>query len=110
MIEIGDHVKIKNAENGLGTVHQIIKDDDGIEKAVILIARNGRVHRLEMNLSILEKTTEIDEYVQTIKNLLSMAGLEAANIANHKALETNKIGLEQFQAAARVLAREILKR
>lgn len=110
MLEIGDNVKIRGGETYLGTVHKLIRDDDGTEKAVILIARNGRVHKFEMQLSILEKATEIDEYVQTIKNLLSMAGLEAANVANHKALETKKISLEQFQAAARVLAREILNR
>ena len=36
--------------------------------------------------------------------------LDELNDANHLALEKKEITLEQFQAAARVLAREILKR
>ena len=110
MIEIGDHVKVKGGENCLGRLHEIIKDDDGTEKAVILIPRSVHVHRFEIPVSMLEKASPIDEYTQAISNILATDGLEAANTANHKALETDKISLEQFQAAARVLAREILKR
>ena len=109
MLVIGDIVKIQGGENILGPIHEI-RGDDGAETAVILIARNGKVHRFEINVSMLEKVTGVDEYVQAIKKVQIMAGLEAANVANHKALETRKISLEQFQAAARVLAREILKR
>ena len=36
--------------------------------------------------------------------------LDELNSANHYALEHGKITLEEFQAAARVLAKEILKR
>lgn len=110
MLEIGDSVKIRGGETYLGTVHKIIRDDDGTEKAVILIPRNAHVHRFEISVSMLEKASAIDEYTQAISNILATSGLEAANVANHKALETNKISLEQFQAAARVLAREILNR
>lgn len=36
--------------------------------------------------------------------------LDELNSANHYALEQGQITLEEFQAAARVLAKEILKR
>ena len=36
--------------------------------------------------------------------------LDELNSANHYALEHGQITLEEFQAAARVLAKEILKR
>ncbi len=51
------------------------------------------------------------EYAEAVKVLL-MAGhsVEELNKANHIALEKKQIGLEHFQAAARVLAAEILKR
>ena len=50
------------------------------------------------------------EYTDAIRMMLDLEGLEIAGIANHKALETGLINLEQFQAAARILAAEILKR
>ena len=52
----------------------------------------------------------VTEYTKAIKEMIKLEGLEAANVANHKALETGLINLEQFQAAAKILAREILKR
>lgn len=52
----------------------------------------------------------VKEYVNAIKMMIEAEGLETANIANHKALETNMITLEQFQAAARILAKAILDR
>jgi hypothetical protein len=50
------------------------------------------------------------EYIKAIKKMVELEGIEAANIANHKALETGLVNLEQFQAAARILAAEILKK
>ena len=52
----------------------------------------------------------VKEYVTAIKMMIETEGLEAANLANHKALETSLINLEQFQAAARILAKYILNR
>lgn len=52
----------------------------------------------------------VNEYVKAIKMMIMAEGLDAANIANHKALETKMITLEQFQAAARILAKAILDR
>lgn len=52
------------------------------------------------------------EYAYGMKYALNagFATLEHLNTANHLALERKYITLEQFQAAARVLAAEILKR
>lgn len=52
------------------------------------------------------------EYATAIAVVLKAgyATLEHINTANHLALERKYITLEQFQAAARVLAAEILKR
>jgi len=52
------------------------------------------------------------EYANAISIVLKSgyATLEHINTANHLALERKYINLEQFQAAARVLAAEILKR
>ena len=52
----------------------------------------------------------VKEYVDAVKMMIETEGFEAANIANHKALETKMITLEQFQAAARILAKAILDR
>ena len=52
----------------------------------------------------------VNEYINAIKMMLEAEGLEAANIANHKALESKIITLEQFQSAARILAKVILDR
>lgn len=51
----------------------------------------------------------VSEYTKAIKMMIDLEGLESANVANHKALETGLINLEQFQAAARILAAEFLK-
>jgi hypothetical protein len=59
------------------------------------------VHKMKKNIS---------EYTEAIKMMINLEGMEAANIANHAALETGLINLEQFQAAARILAAEILNR
>ena len=52
----------------------------------------------------------VKEYVSAVKIMIKTEGWETANIANHKALETKLINLEQFQAAARILAKYILNR
>lgn len=53
-----------------------------------------------------------EAYATAIKVVLKAgySTLEHINTANHLALERKYITLEQFQAAARVLAAEILKR
>lgn len=52
-----------------------------------------------------------EQYAEAHKQLLKAGrSLEELNQANHTALEKKEITLEQFQAAARVLALEILKR
>lgn len=43
------------------------------------------------------------EYVKAVKQMAKLEGLEAANIANHKALETGLVTLDMFQAAAKIL-------
>lgn len=42
-------------------------------------------------------------YCEAIRQFLALKGLEAANAANHAALETGLITLDQFLAAARIL-------
>lgn len=53
-----------------------------------------------------------EQYAEAYRVLLKGGSrtLDELNDANHLALEKKEITLEQFQAAARVLAREILKR
>lgn len=53
-----------------------------------------------------------EQYAEAYRVLLKGGSrtLDELNDANHYALEKKDITLEQFQAAARVLAREILKR
>jgi hypothetical protein len=50
----------------------------------------------------------VKEYVNAIEMLIDLEGIEIAGIANHKALETGLCNLEQFQAAARVIANKML--
>lgn len=45
------------------------------------------------------------EYIKAVKEMVKLQGLEAANIANHKALETGLITLDEFQAAAHELVK-----
>ena len=52
----------------------------------------------------------IKEYVNAVEMMIETEGWEAPNIANHKALETKMITLEQFQAAARIIAKAVLNR
>lgn len=49
-------------------------------------------------------------YIEAIRMMIKTEGLEATNAANHKALETGLIDLQMFQAAARILAKEIMNR
>ena len=50
-------------------------------------------------------------YVKAMEILVRRGdSLDELNSANHYALEQGQITLEEFQAAARVLAKEILKR
>lgn len=49
------------------------------------------------------------EYVKAVKQMVEMEGLEAANLANHKALETGLITLDEFRAAAKALVALYLK-
>lgn len=52
-----------------------------------------------------------EQYAEATRQLLKAGrSLEELNQANHMALDTKEISLAQFQAAARVLAMEILKR
>lgn len=48
------------------------------------------------------------QYIEAIMAMIKMEGIEAANAANHKALETGLINLEMFQAAARLIAKEFI--
>lgn len=51
------------------------------------------------------------EYTEAYKAMLMQGtSIEELNNANHLALETKQITLEQFQAAARVLAKAYLNR
>ena len=52
----------------------------------------------------------VHEYVKAVEMMIETEGWEAASTANHKALETNLITLEQFQAAARIIAKAFLIR
>ena len=52
----------------------------------------------------------VKEYVNAVKIMIKTEGWEAANIANHKALEINMITLEQFQAAARIITKAFFNR
>lgn len=47
-------------------------------------------------------------YEAAITMMIKAEGIEAANIANHKALETGLIRLDQFQAGARIIAKAFL--
>lgn len=58
----------------------------------------------------MENNLTVAQYVECIKITLNVEGLDATNAANHEMLAMRKISLEQFQAAAKVLAAEILKR
>lgn len=52
-----------------------------------------------------------EQYAEATRQLLKAGrSLEELNQANHMALDAKEISLAQFQAAARVLAMEILKR
>lgn len=50
------------------------------------------------------------EYAEAYRLLLHTRSLDELNTANHKALAMHEITLEQFQAAARVLAEVIISR
>lgn len=50
------------------------------------------------------------QYIEAIKAMIKTEGIEATNNANHKALETGLIDLAMFQAAARIIAQEIINR
>lgn len=52
----------------------------------------------------------IEQYVDCVKICLQIRGLAATNEVNHQLLNEGKISKEQFQAAARELAKEIIKR
>ena len=52
----------------------------------------------------------VAEYVAAVETVLALKGLEAASAANHRALEIGMISLDQFTAAARVLAEVFLTR
>lgn len=45
------------------------------------------------------------EYIKAVKEMVELKGIEATNAANHKALETGLITLDEFQAAARELVK-----
>lgn len=53
---------------------------------------------------------EVKNYEKAIKEMLAIRGLDETNKTNHFSLEIGFITLEQFQAGARILAAEILKR
>ena len=48
-------------------------------------------------------------YCEAVRQLLVLKGLDFANAANHAALETDLITLDQFHAAARILVRAYLE-
>ncbi len=50
------------------------------------------------------------EYAEAFRTLLHSRTLDELNTANHNALAMHEITLEQFQAAARVLAEVIINR
>lgn len=52
----------------------------------------------------------VSEYVTAIGWMLEKEGWEVTSKANHRMLEEGNITLEAFQAAAKVIAQEILKR
>ncbi len=56
------------------------------------------------------KKSAVEEYEVAIRAMLALKGLKETNTANHLALKTRKISIEQFRAGARILAAEILKR
>lgn len=56
------------------------------------------------------KKANTTEYVWAIKEMIKRVGIDATNNANHRALETGLITLEEFQAAARVLVEAFLDR
>ena len=111
-MRIGDKISciIGSAKTPCTGVVYDVFNENGVEMVDLLIAHNHEVRHLRIEAGAIELCAVTDDYVEAIKYLLKAAGLDAANVANHKALETNKISLEQFQAAAKVLAREILKR
>ena len=52
-----------------------------------------------------------EQYAEAFKTMLNIGtDLDTLNRANHIGLEKNLITMEHFQAAAKVLAEEILKR
>lgn len=57
----------------------------------------------------MKKTDNCTEYIEAIKKMVKIKGVQAANDANHKALETGMITLPMFQAAGRVLVKEYMK-
>ena len=112
MINVGDNVACMIGPSGTpcnGIVQRVYIEND-VQMVDLMIAHNGLARHLAIEATAVEMCVVKDPYVEAIEQLLETAGLEAANAANHKALETKKITMEQFQAAARVLAREILKR
>jgi len=54
--------------------------------------------------------TKTESYAEAIRMMIPIKGMEITNATNHLALERGEITLEMFQAGARVLAEEILKR
>lgn len=50
-----------------------------------------------------------DEYIKAVREMLAREGRDATNHANHRMLETGRITLDMFRAAAQVLVQDILK-
>lgn len=111
---VGDKVILRVNTEHHCVINRMSEDGDFAD---LLVVNNGTVRHLGVPTGNLKPDPEssepapaVCEYVEAVKITLAAMGLEAANAANHKALEAKKISLEQFQAAARVLAREILNR
>ena len=110
---VGDKVILRVNTEHHCVINRMSEDGDFVD---LLVVNNGTVRHCGVPVDRLRidtdagEPTAVCEYVEAIKITLAAMGLEAANTANHKALETKKISLEQFQAAARVLAAEIIKR
>lgn len=56
------------------------------------------------------KQESVQEYLDAIKAMVALKGIETTNQANHLALERGIIRLDQFQAAAKYLVKEYMKR